>query len=577
LRHIPEVTLPSPRRAEALGSHRKLADMKLLTELPPLVGIGLKPEHYAPVLQSVSASNSAKDMALGDPPGWLEVHPQNYFGAGGPPHRWLSAIAEHSPISFHSVGLSLGSAAGCDLDELEQLAALCDRYEPAMVSDHLSWSGSSSNRYPDLLPVPYTDEALGHFATQISVVQERLKRRILIENPSRYLAFAGDDMDEVDFLHLLCKSSGCGILLDINNIEVSATNLGLDPLAMIDAIDPNLVGEVHLAGHAREEHPDGPLLIDDHGSAVSDLTWALFARFVWRAGRRPVLIEWDTDVPEYTVLLAEAHKAEAIMQEQCTLNTREPAMLMLEAPQAAMMRALDFGPSQLPDRLFACSRARALTGMKVHANTISHARLVALEDTFPRTRALLGHECFNEHSRRFTGLPGVTARTLALVGETFPGFLGEIGEARVAVDLAVFEWLWLESYHAAEARSLRLGDLAGSDETALLAVTIALHPATRIAHLDRAVHRLIGEEVPGLDDADAILIARPEAEVLVSAATSAMAMLISALTIPNSIGNLFASLTEPECKDRLPSDDFMPALIALLEAGAVTQLGQQEG
>ena len=299
--------------------------MKLLTKLPRLAGIGLKPEHYGSVLQSVSASDSAEGMNLGDPPDWLEIHPQNYFGAGGPPHRWLSAIAEHRPLSFHSVGLSLGSAAGCDLEELTQLAARCDRYEPAMVSDHLSWSGSASNRYPDLLPVPYTDEALGHFVTQITVVQDRLKRRILIENPSRYLAFARDDMDEIDFLHLLCELSGCGILLDINNIEVSATNLGLDPLAMIDAIDPNLVGEVHLAGHAREEHPDGPLLIDDHGSPVSDLTWALFARFIARAGRLPVLVEWDTDVPDYAVLMGEAHKAEAIMREQDALSTWEPA------------------------------------------------------------------------------------------------------------------------------------------------------------------------------------------------------------------------------------------------------------
>lgn len=280
--------------------------------LPPLAGVGLKPQHYAPALQSVSASKPDAIAA----PGWLEIHPQNYFGAGGPPHRWLSAIAEKFALSFHSVGLSLGSAAGLVSEELEQLAGLCDRYNPAMVSEHLSWSGSANNRYPDLLPVPYTDEALGHFVSQISRVQDRLGRRILIENPSRYLAFAGDDMDEIDFLHLLCERSGCGILLDINNVEVSATNLGFDPLAYVDAIDPDLVGEVHLAGHAREEHPDGPLLIDDHGSQVGDLTWALYARFVWRAGRRPTLVEWDTDVPDFATLMAEAAKAEAIMLEQ---------------------------------------------------------------------------------------------------------------------------------------------------------------------------------------------------------------------------------------------------------------------
>lgn len=281
---------------------------------PQAVGIGLKPQHYAEVLQEVSASIPSP----GTTPGWLEVHPQNYFGAGGPPHRWLTAIAEHAAISFHSVGLSLGSAAGLNLAELEQLAALCERYQPMLVSDHLSWSGSASNRFPDLLPVPYTNAALDHFAAQVGRAQDRLGRQILIENPSRYLAFADDEMSEADFLHQLCIRSGCGILLDINNIEVSATNLGLDPLVMVDAINPALVGEIHLAGHAREERDDGPLLIDDHGSPVTDLTWHLFARFIRRAGQRPVLIEWDTDVPAFATLMAEARQARRIMQRECS-------------------------------------------------------------------------------------------------------------------------------------------------------------------------------------------------------------------------------------------------------------------
>ncbi|WP_446655563.1 multinuclear nonheme iron-dependent oxidase, partial [Blastomonas sp.] len=173
--------------------------MKLQANLPPLPGIGLKPEHYAQVLQPVSASTST----LTTGPAWLEVHPQNYFGAGGPPHRWLTAIAESYPLSFHSVGLSLGSAGGVDAEELDRLADLCARYEPASVSDHLSWSGSANNRYPDLLPVPYTEGALRHFAQQVGHVQDRLKRPILIENPSRYLAFSDDDMSEAQFLHLL--------------------------------------------------------------------------------------------------------------------------------------------------------------------------------------------------------------------------------------------------------------------------------------------------------------------------------------------------------------------------------------
>ncbi|WP_051221173.1 DUF692 domain-containing protein [Erythrobacter cryptus] len=277
----------------------------------PAVGIGLKPQHYAAVLEAVSASISSSQPA----PAWVEVHPQNFAGAGGPPHRWLTAIAGHMPISLHSVGLSLGSADGLDQHELEQLAAMCDRYQPWLVSDHLSWSGMAGNRYPDLLPMPYTQEALDHFVIQVSQAQDRLKRPILIENPSRYLAFACDEMDEVTFLHQLCARTGCGLLLDINNIEVSATNLGLDACAMIDAIDPALVGEIHLAGHAREEREDGPLLIDDHGSPVSAETWALFVRFIRRAGPRPVLIEWDTNVPPYEDLMREAGKAECLIAD----------------------------------------------------------------------------------------------------------------------------------------------------------------------------------------------------------------------------------------------------------------------
>lgn len=292
--------------------------------LPPVSGVGLKPQHYVQALEAVSASIQLPP----GPPGWYEIHPQNYFCAGGPPHRWLAAFADQAALSFHSVGLSLGSSEGVDLDELERLALLCDRYNPAMVSDHLSWSGSASNRYPDLLPVPYTAEALDHFVRQVERVQDRLGRSMLIENPSRYLAFAGDEMGEADFLHELCRRSGCGILLDVNNIEVSATNLGLDADAMVDAIDAELVGEMHLAGHAREDRDDGPLLIDDHGSAVTDETWRLYRRFVQRAGPRPTLIEWDTDVPAFEVLLAEAAKADAIMRgaQQCRKPTGAEAV-----------------------------------------------------------------------------------------------------------------------------------------------------------------------------------------------------------------------------------------------------------
>lgn len=277
-----------------------------LTTLPPLVGIGLKPQHYEALLDPDHPT---------PPPEWVEVHPQNYFGDGGPPHRWLTAISEIFPLSFHSVGLSLGSADGLNAHDLDRIAILCDRYQPTSVSDHLSFSGNAHNRFADLLPVPYTRTSLDHFAGEIGKVQDRLKRNILIENPSRYLAYRGDEMSEVEFIEALLAKSGSGLLFDINNVEVSATNLGFSAEAYVDAIDPEWVGEIHLAGHAVEIHDSGQLLIDDHGSRVTQATWNLYRRFIERAGPRPTLIEWDTDIPELEELMFEAGKASAIMHE----------------------------------------------------------------------------------------------------------------------------------------------------------------------------------------------------------------------------------------------------------------------
>ncbi len=278
------------------------------TTLPPAVGIGLKPQHYEALLDPNYPVS---------PPEWVEVHPQNYFGDGGPPHRWLTAISEIYPLSFHSVGLSLGSADGLNQYDLDRLAILCDRYQPASVSDHLSFSGNAHNRFADLLPVPYTYASLDHFAGEIGKVQDRLKRSILIENPSRYLAYQANEMSEVEFVEQLLDRSGCGLLFDINNVEVSASNLGFSAEAYVDAIDPEYVGEIHLAGHAVEHHDSGPLLIDDHGSRVTQTTWNLYRRFIERAGSKPTLIEWDTDIPDLDELMAEAGRAAEVLREAC--------------------------------------------------------------------------------------------------------------------------------------------------------------------------------------------------------------------------------------------------------------------
>lgn len=279
--------------------------MSEFTTLPLSVGIGLKPQHYSEVLREDGDASR---------PGWVEIHPQNYFADGGPPLRWLTAIADQYAISMHSTGLSLGSATGPIESELTSFARLAERITPAAVSDHLSWSATGKDNFPDLLPLPYTHETLDIFARSVEIVQERLGRPMLVENPSRYLAFSYDEMEESEFLARLCAKAGCGLIFDINNVVVSANNCGLDPIAMVDAIDPALVGEVHLAGHASEDHGDFTLHIDDHGSEVDDETWALYAHFIRSAGPKPTLIEWDTDIPDYAVLMDEHDKALAILE-----------------------------------------------------------------------------------------------------------------------------------------------------------------------------------------------------------------------------------------------------------------------
>lgn len=244
-------------------------------------------------------------------------------------------------------------------------------------------------------------------------------------------------------------------------------------------------------------------------------------------------------------------------------------MNWLDGGQRAIMQALDYGPAHLPAELFLGQRERVLAGMKVHANTISHARLVALEDTFPRTRDHIGHDRFNQHSRLFIQQSGVTAKAHAAIGEGFDRFLVEHGEATGVGSLARFEWLWLQAYHAAEAAPLELAALTSLAPEELLSQLLVRHPAARAAKFDPLVHALLGAEVSGLGQAEAILIARPDAEVLVSSASGLMIALLAAAENPVTIGNLLARMSETNTGGASEVDAFMQALIALINAGAI--------
>lgn len=269
--------------------------------IPASAGIGLRFPHHRHVLESKPKV------------GWFEVHPENYM-AGGAPVGVLDAIRHDTPISLHAVGLSLGGADPVDREHLGRLKALVDRIEPGLISDHLSWSAIDGTYLADLLPLPYTEEALDVAARNIDSVQNALGRSILVENPSTYLAFRHSSLSEPEFLSELARRAGCGILCDVNNAFVSACNLGGDALAYLEALPGHAIGEIHLAGHTvRQFEGGGEIRIDDHGSTVDPAVWSLYERALALYGPVPTLIEWDTNIPSFECLEAESARAQSCL------------------------------------------------------------------------------------------------------------------------------------------------------------------------------------------------------------------------------------------------------------------------
>jgi hypothetical protein len=272
------------------------------TGLSARAGVGLKPQHYRTILETAPAL------------GFFEIHAENYMGAGGPPHRWLAAIRERYPLSLHGVGLSIGADRPLDDGHLARLRALIARYRPAQFSEHLAWSSHGDAFLNDLLPLPYTDATLARIVAHVDQVQDRLGVRMLLENPSTYLLFAESTWPETAFLAEIARRTGCGLLLDVNNVFVSAANHGFAPEAYLDAFPLDQVGEIHLGGHAPVADEAGEiLLIDAHDRPVADPVWTLYERVLARTGPLPTLIEWDDRVPAWSVLLAEAARAEACL------------------------------------------------------------------------------------------------------------------------------------------------------------------------------------------------------------------------------------------------------------------------
>jgi uncharacterized protein (UPF0276 family) len=266
--------------------------------VPAGAGIGLRSAHHEALVRERPAV------------GWIEVHTENYFHDGGPHVHALERACDLYPLSLHGVGLGLGSTDELDRSHLARIRRAVDRFHPALVSEHACWGSHDGEHFNDLLPLPYTDEAARHLASRIAIVQQELGRQILIENLSCYLAFRSSRLTEWEFLSAVAAESGCGLLLDVNNAYVNSVNVGLDARGFIERLPPGSVQEIHLAGHARRTVGDHELLLDDHSCTVSEPVWELYEHAIRRHGAVPTLIEWDTNIPELSVLVGEAARAQ---------------------------------------------------------------------------------------------------------------------------------------------------------------------------------------------------------------------------------------------------------------------------
>ena len=273
-----------------------------------LAGTSFKHEHLPAIL------------AEGPQRGFFEVHAENYMGAGGPPHRALETICRDHPVSLHGVCMSIGAPQPLDQAHLARFRNLVDRYQPALVSEHLAWSTHETTYFNDLLPLPYTKVTLARVCDHIDEVQDAIRRPLLLENPSTYVTFNESTMSETDFIRSVARRTGCGLLLDVNNVFVSATNHGFSPLQYLSEFPLVSVGEIHLAGHAEQADEEGePLLIDSHDRPVADAVWKLFETVVGQCGAVPTLIEWDSKIPHWPILKAEAAAAQAIL-DRCQIT-----------------------------------------------------------------------------------------------------------------------------------------------------------------------------------------------------------------------------------------------------------------
>lgn len=576
--------------------------------MTPWAGLGLKPEHFDEALRCEAAGL------------WFEVHAENYMVAGGPRRSWLRAIRSRHPVSLHGVGLSLAADSEPDRDHLERLAALVSRADPVSVSEHLAWSTCRGAYLPDLLPFPRTHGALVRIAANIGRVQDRIGRRIAVENPSHYLRLERHEYDEIDFLAELARRSGCGLLLDVTNVHVSANNLGFSAARYLDAFPGPLVDEIHLAGYSNDPLLGESLLIDSHDAPIAECVWSLYRRLVARIGARPTLIERDDRLPSFEALLVEREVAAAVLA-QATRPARAPATC--DEPPVAGAFGPPIGasgstirargsPAQLPDSpdrpfesagLAHFERAFAITllappghaapdeaidalaaqpGFAVYRNTVMRGLILALRANYPSVARIVGDECFFSLAACFARFAPPAQPCLAGYGDGFADFLEAVAPAEhlpCLAGVARLDRLWTEAHLAADEPSLEAAALGTITAEQLGRTMLVPHAATRWAWFDRdpvhTIWRHHREDPPSGETggfapdrhAEGALIVRPRDSVASTALDAASCAFLDACA-----GSLPLADCAQAAFDTEPEADLAALLAGLCDTGAFTRL-----
>lgn len=566
--------------------------------LPPRAGVGLKAPHYRMILERRPAI------------GFFEVHAENYMGAGGPPHRYLTAIREHYPLSLHGVGLSIGAVRPLDRRHLSRLRKLLDRYQPALFSEHLAWSSHGSVFLDDLLPLPYTTETLRRVVSHIDQTQETLGRQLLLENPSTYIGFAESSYAEWDFIAEIVRRCGCALLLDVNNLYISCTNQRWDPERYLAHYPLAHVREIHLAGHQfRRDDRGRPLLIDTHDRPTAGRVWRLYAQVIARVGPIPTLIEWDAHVPAWPVLASEARRADAVLlgantrypvapvglapalaaTHRGTVRSRRsaanPARGTKEAPplrqrQQQFARALLDRTQPPPQGLQDPEGQACPRRFDVYRNNVAASLIEALEASFPAVCRLVGSRFFRAMAGAYAANEPPRSPLLWEYGAEFPRFIAGFAPAAslpYLSDVAHIERAWLEAYHAPDSAILDPQELAQIPTERVGEIHFALHPSVRwvsssypaltIWRVNAA--RAAPASIAVAAAAEEALLVRAAAEVQVRALPPGGSTFLQSLARGRSLADATVAATAAVTRSaHAPPFDLADQLARLLDDGA---------